>query len=675
MFAKNSSNVRLTRCIVEHYPPNDHQKQRVEEELERNRIRLNQALNAARAGIWEWNLDTGENIWSDEIWELYGLEFRSEEPSFELWLSTIIPEDRQRVIQTVSDASERREELNVEYRVRGLDGALHWLMSRGKPFRDEHGRVTHYIGTIIDVTQRREIEEELSSSRQKLDYALEKSGIAWWELDLKNKTVKRSAGHDRIYGYSSMLPEWTFETFLSHIYEEDRAAVMESFQHTMERREEGNIEFRILGADGELRWLCAEAMFRKDGKSGGDLFSGIIQDITERKLKEELREQMQSELQQAQKMGIIGQLAGGIAHDFNNMLTVILGNTELLRSQIDDTHPFADSLRDIYNSASRSAELTRQLLTFARKQQVEPVVLDVTKTLAAMKPMLSRLVGSEISLNIDVAADNACILIDPSQFDQIISNLCINARDALDGKGTIDITTVVEHVGKHGSSKENDCTVPGNYLVISFADNGIGIGREELPHIFEPFYTTKSVGKGTGLGLSIVYGIVKQAQGCISCRSEPGNGTVFRIYLPLASEAGNDAGRHGAVAESLAGYRATILLVEDQQDILGLLKGILSKAGYTVLAASDGEEAMAMVDNFSGKIDLLVTDIVMPKMNGTELYHQLRRTRPSLKVLFMSGYASGTIDVFEAGATFIQKPFAIKKLLSTMIKLLDQVRI
>jgi len=615
-----------------------------------------------------WNLDTNENTWSGELWELYGPDPQIGPATFDLWASSIIPEDRERTIKAAKEFSRRHEEVNIEYRVRHQDGSVHWLMSRGNPVADDDGRVTHYIGTIIEITNSKIIEQKLLDNRDRLDFVLEKSGMGWWELDLDDMSVIRSPGHDLIYGYTAMLPEWTFDTFLSHILHEDRDMVLRQFKANLEEQREGNIEFRIRRADGEIRWLWASAVFRPDQKGELTRFSGIIQDITNRKLREEELERMQAELQHTQKMSVIGQLAGGIVHDFNNMLAVILGNAELLQAQVQEGHPFAESLRDIMNAAQRSADLTRQLLTFACKQRADPELIDVNKSLLALKPMLDQLSGTRVTVEFRPGDVDARVLMDPVQFDQVISNLCVNAVDAIAAEGSITLATFVEHVTGADIARGHTCALPGTYVRVSLADDGEGIDSEDIPHIFEPFYTTKPVGKGTGLGLSIVYGIVRQAGGDINCSSSKHDGTVFTIYLPVSDL--DCQLKETSARQRPAGYgEGTVLLVEDQGEILALLKTILEKEGYKVLTATDGNEALETVRIYRQRIDLLLTDVMLPKMNGAELYRRIVQERPVMKVLFMSGYsgtAAGAAAPDLNGNSFLQKPFSVKQFISSV---------
>jgi PAS domain S-box-containing protein len=636
-----------------------------EKKLIESQKRFSQALEATHAGVWEWDMKTGENIWSDEIWELYGMERGKANPSFDLWASSVHPEDREMAIQVAMDAAKKGIELNNEFRVSHSDGSVRWLMSRGMPLHDVKGNIVKYIGTSIDITERKQTENErqkLLESKAGINAALETSHIGLWEIDLQNLIVHRSLEHDRIFGYESLRSEWTYQIFLDHIIPEDREEVARKYKVAIAKQSDWNSEYRILRTDGEIRWIWAIGRYQFDKTGKASCMTGLIMDITERKRDEDERTILQAKLQQAQKMELVGQLAGGIAHDFNNVLTAILGNTELLLGKIDIEHPFSESLENIRQSVTRSADLVRQLLAFARKQAIKPKILQLDQAVHNLQPMLRRLIPENIQFDWRLNSSHARVLIDPSQFDQVMTNLCINARDAIIGSGTITIETSLAHIVSAHIAAGHPCQIPGNHVRLSISDTGSGIDLTVLPHIFEPFFTTKDIGKGTGLGLSTIYGIVKQNNGYIDCRTVPGKGTTFNVYLPMSEDTVHEdqLEEHEPL---LKHTNETILVVEDESYILKILKEILEDKGYTVLVASDAEQAMIIVNKFRKQIALLVTDIMLPNMNGIELSERLQAVYPELKVLFMSGYAPEEIAQhrkFDLGVDFIRKPFTIQ---------------
>jgi PAS domain S-box-containing protein len=576
---------------------------------------------------------------------------------------TIHPDDKVRAREQFLNLLHTGREETIEVRRAVQGGTDHvWRMVHGS--RIMIGDKQHVLAIGLDINERKQIEFErqrLLESQAGLLAALEISHIGKWELDLVEKTALASLEHDRIFGYDS-LKEWTYKSFLDHIVPEDRDEVDRRYQDAVATRTDWNSEYRIRRVDGEVRWVWSVGGFQS-GISGRSLrMFGIMIDITERKREEEERAILQAQLQQAQKMHLIGQLAGGIAHDFNNVMTTILCNTELLLGKVDDGHPFTENLEDIRSSVTRTANLVRQLLAFARKQSVNPKILRLDEAAFNLEPMLRRLIPENIQFDWRLGSDNARIRFDPSQFDRIITNLCVNARDAINGNGTITIVSSTERVEPAESASGHPCGTPGEYVRISITDTGSGIDPKALPHIFEPFFTTKEAGKGTGLGLSTTYGIVKQHNGFIDCMTDPGNGTTFSVYLPRYAELVREERPEGPSPLSEHSTE-TILLVEDETYILKILKDILEDDGHEVLSALDAEQAVIIAKKSRKNITLLVTDIMLPNMNGIELSDRLRVDYPELKVLFMSGYAPEEIVKKRTSAKrdgFIQKPFTIE---------------
>jgi len=383
-----------------------------------------------------------------------------------------------------------------------------------------------------------------------------------------------------------------------------------------------------------------------------------------------LEPSMQSQLGQAQKMESVGRLAGGVAHGFNNMLCVILGHAEMALAEIDREHPLFDSLQAIKSSAQRSADLTRQLLAFSRQQPISPKEMDLNQSIEGMLGMLGHLIGDDVRIEFLPGKYLWLVKMDPSQIDQIMANLCVNARDAIDDVGTITIQTGNRRLDESYCA-ENVGAMPGEYVRLTVGDTGRGIDDETKAHIFEPFFTTKEVGKGTGLGLATVYGIVKQNQGVINVSSEPGHGTAFTIHLPRYV---GGAALPQTVAEGPKPGHETILLVEDEPAIMDVTKMMLEEFGYTVLATSSPGDALRLAESHTGRISLLITDVIMPKMNGRQLSKSLVARYPYLKCLFMSGYTANIIaqhGMLDPGVRFIQKPFSMRELSAKIRDVLD----
>ncbi|HSW40837.1 MAG TPA: ATP-binding protein, partial [Acidobacteriota bacterium] len=397
--------------------------------------------------------------------------------------------------------------------------------------------------------------------------------------------------------------------------------------------------------------------------------------ITELKRKKETREKLRAQLMHAQKMESIGRLAGGVAHDFNNMLNVILGNTEMALDQIDRSHPIYAELDEIRKTVGRSANLVRQLLGFARKQPIAPEFLDLNRTVDETLKMLRTLIGADIELVWRPAADLLPVKMDRSQIEQILANLCINARDAIENVGAITIET------KNVALSEDDCSrrsgaAAGEYVLLKVCDNGCGMTEETLQCLFEPFFTTKPVDKGTGLGLSMVYGVVQQNNGFIEVDSAPGSGTAFSVYIP-GRRTKKTVSHPSIPAASPARGSETILIVEDEPAGLRMAQRMLEKAGYTVLTANRPGEALRLAETHAGRIDLLISDVIMPEMNGRELAGKISSLIPGVRCLFMSGYMADVIaaqGIFDAGASFIQKPFSREALYRKVRETLDWLR-
>ena len=425
--------------------------------------------------------------------------------------------------------------------------------------------------------------------------------------------------------------------------------------------------------DNKGAWVYLKVSPLRDQKGNITGAIEIIRDVTKAKQSEKDKQKLQEQLIQSQKMESIGRLAGGVAHDFNNMLGVIIGRTELAKSHVTPNQPIYNDLEEILIAAERSANLTRQLLAFARKQTVAPKILDLNEIISGMLKMIERLIGEDIVLNWRPGENIWPTKTDPSQIDQILANLCINARDAISNIGTITIETENQTFDETIGSTQPDL-IPGDYVMIAVSDDGRGMDQETISHIFEPFFTTKELGKGTGLGLATVYGAVKQNNGIITVYSEPNRGSTFKIFLPRHSDNTKSLPSDSSTEMHIGGLE-TILVVEDEPSILTLTQIILETQGYQVLIASTPGEAIRIATEYTGIINLLISDVVMPEMNGRDLAkHLLETTCPKIKLLFMSGYTANVIahhGVIDEGVDFIQKPFSTANLAKKVRAVLD----
>jgi PAS domain S-box-containing protein len=435
------------------------------------------------------------------------------------------------------------------------------------------------------------------------------------------------------------------------------------------------LDFRVITRNQEPRWIshCCQPVFGYKGQYMG--LRGSNRDITERRNAEEQREKLQTQLIQAQRMELVGRLAGGVAHDFNNILAVILGHAQLALMKLESSNPLRPTMEEIEKAARRSADLTRQLLAFARHQTISPLVLDINQTVSALLTLLRRLIGEDIELIFRPSEQLWSVKMDPSQIDQVLTNLCVNARDAIGGVGRITIeTSNIAFDEVAGISQPG--FAPGEYVLLSVCDDGCGMEEEVQQHLFEPFFTTKGIGQGTGLGLATVYGIVKQNDGFIHVISEPGKGSTIQIYLPGHARGKAEAVRRDVVADhQVVPGKETVLLVEDQLELLSLCRAILENLGYRVLSAGSARNALQLAATHGADIHLLVTDVVMPEMNGPDLAKRLHEAYPKLKCLFMSGYTADIIahkGILEKGIAYIQKPFSVSQLAAKVSQVLGE---
>ena len=556
---------------------------------------------------------------------------------------------------------------NEEWVTFAADGHRALLYTTKTPMKDAGGRLIGVLGIGRDITELKLAVEAVSESENRLRNALEGTNDGLWDVQFNSGKTYLSPRSCEILGYAENEINEVIEAWSDLVHPDDLQVTQERLRaHIGGRATIFEVEQRLRTKSGDWKWIHTRGKVVERDKDGAPLrITGTHSDITDKKI-------LEFQLHQAQKMESVGQLAGGVAHDFNNMLGVIIGYSELALMSLAPSQPVYASLIEIRSAAERSADLTRQLLAFARKQTIAPKVIDLNDTVTGMLKMLQRLIGERINLNWHPAPGIWMIKVDPSQVDQILANLCVNARDAITDVGRITIRT------ENCSYETDHCTThlavdPGEYVRLVVSDDGSGMDEETKAHIFEPFYTTKGVGEGTGLGLATVYGIVKQNNGFISVDSELGLGTTFTVYLPRHAGESEQA-RTEAVAEHLPSGRETILLVEDEPTILMMTAMILERQGYQVFSAGTAGEAIRLFKEQTGRIHLLMSDVVMPDMNGLDLFTELQSINPRLICLFMSGYTADVIaphGVLEEGVNFIQKPFSLLDLARKVRAVLD----
>jgi two-component system cell cycle sensor histidine kinase/response regulator CckA len=575
---------------------------------------------------------------------------------FDLWPADIAKKYHEDDLRVISS----RRRIQVEEKFIHHNGSEITLETIKVPYFDDNGDIAGTVGIGRDITQQKQVETELTTSREKF-FKLFYSSPNWLllatvaegrYLDV-NDAFCQTTGYTRedVIGRTSI-------EFGLWINPDDRSEIKAMLEENG-KFDAHPSQFRM--KDGSLRdFLWSAVVIEINGETCA--LSTLV-DITEIEKTRREKEKLQEHANQDQKMKAIGTLAGGVAHDFNNMLSVIIGHTQLAMLTLDESHPLFQRLTGIHEAADRAANLCRQLLAFARKQTITLQVLDLNKTVEGMLNMLRRLIGENVTLSWSPGKDLASIKMDPSQIDQILVNLCVNARDAIPDTGRIIIETDSVSLDEAYCSRHTGF-VPGDYIQLVVSDTGCGMDAKTLSLLFEPFFTTKETGKGTGLGMAMVYGIVKQNNGFINVHSEPDKGTTFRLYFPRCSgQADLQGGKAWHNAPSFG--NETILLVEDGAMVLDITRTMLETQGYTVLAAATPEEAINLAKEHGGEIDLLLTDVIMPEMNGRDLSRHILGYYPNIKSMFMSGYTADIIahhGVLDEGVHFIQKPFSMKDL-------------
>ena len=631
-----------------------------ERSLEAETAFRRQVIDSAREGIAVYGPDLRYLVWNPVMEELSGrpaADVLGRLPH-EVLAPKIAPEVIGRLERTL--AGEIPEPMELPFETAKRSG---WVLNTSGPLRDANGEIIGVIAMVQDITSRRLAEQENAEQAFLFRESQRVASIGSYRLDFTTGRWLSSEVLDQLFGIDETFDR-SIAGWLRIVHRDDREAMARYLEdEVLGMGRHFNREYRITRQDnGETHWVSGLGEVAFDVAGRALTMIGTIADITDRKRADEAQERLQAQLQQAQKMEAIGRLAGGVAHDFNNMLGAILGYAELALEVVPETDPVRGDLVEIRKAASRSAALTRQLLAFARRQSAAPRVIDLNETVEGMLDMLRRMIGEDVPLAWH-PGDAGPVYIDPSQVDQVLTNLCVNARDAIEGAGTITIETwsaryddawCAEHTG----------SVPGEYSVLAVADTGCGMDAETLANIFEPFYTTKGVGGGTGLGLATVHGIVTQNNGFVQVSSTPGAGTTFQVHLR----------RHAGVSELPDADVATpaapigggsILLVEDEPALLAMTRTMLERLGYGVTAAETPASALRLAEEHPDTYDLLITDVVMPVMNGRDLGRRLRELSPRVRVLFMSGYPSNILardGVMAEDVPFLQKPFTLQAL-------------
>jgi PAS domain S-box-containing protein len=594
------------------------------------------------------------------------------------FLPLVSPEFREQIRDKIRSLSPERPVAIDEHQVVRAGGAVGWNEWSDRGIFDQEGQLVEVHSVGRDITERKRAEEALRESEARYRLLAENVSDVLWTMSLEGRLTYVSPSVERLLGWT---PAECLERSIRELLEpESLALARRTLEQDLEQSRDDPIRpyrSRILRLalrrrDGSHLWTETRVGFMAGHDGGPREVLGLTRDITEWERAQEALTQSEERLRQAQKLEAIGQLAGGVAHDFNNLLTVILGNAELLAAEIPESSPQRSGLDEISQAASRAAALTRQLLAFGRKQVLKPRILDLNAVVREMTDMLERLVEEDVKVEANLDSSIGLVEADPSQLQQVILNLVVNARDAMPQGGILTIETSEEDLvpqeidpGIYGGG--------GRFIRLRVADTGLGIPEADQERIFEPFYTTKAMDKGTGLGLATVYGIVKQSGGYIWLQSEPGEGATFDIFLPRAAAGEADAEPAETIESSGSQGSEIVLLVEDEEGVRALASEVLRKSGYRVLEADGPVEALRLAAEET-EIDLLLADVVMPGKSGFELAAELERSRPGIKTLFISGHSRGALEQRgSAGApsNLLLKPFTPRELLRRSRAVLD----
>jgi two-component system cell cycle sensor histidine kinase/response regulator CckA len=632
------------------------ERKRSEEAFQASELRYRTLVAATAAIVWDspasgefdsdqpsWTAFTGQTLEQHRGWG---------------WLNAIHPDDREHSGRAWATAVTSRTAYHVEHQVCRADGEYRHMSARAVPVIDPGGAILEWVGVHTDVTDQKRAEADLRTRDRAIQAATQ--GILITDPSQPDgPIVYASPGFERLTGYAAGEAVGRNCRFLQG-RDTDPDAVARLRSAVREARP-CTVELLNYRKDGSNFWneLSVSPVRDEDGRLTH--FVGVQTDVTQRRLLEE-------QFRQSQKMEAFGQLAGGVAHDFNNLLTVINGYSDLLLMRMPPGDPGRVMVEEIQKAGELSASLTRQLLVFTRKQVVAPKVLDLDAIVADAEKMLRRMIGEDVRLETNLGGEGGRVRADPGQLEQVLMNLAVNARDAMPRGGCLTIET------RHAELDEgHGDLVPGRYAVLAVSDTGSGMTREVRSRIFEPFYTTKGVGKGTGLGLAVVHGIVEEAGGQIAVRSEVGVGTTFEVYLPWVDQP--VATRPSRSGDRTAPRGAeTVLLVEDEEGVRALTRHVLAAAGYAVLEAADGDEALDIAAGHAGPIHLLMTDVVMPGLGGRELADRVLALHPAAKVLYVSGYTDDAVvrhGVLEEDVQFLQKPFSPGMLAIKVREVLD----
>ncbi len=646
-----------------------------------DKLRESEYLLAASQRITHqgsWIIDlcesgNGEMIrerWSNEHYRIFGFEPGQIEVNADNFYNSVHEDDRERLAETLRLAIEEKAPFDIEHRIVLPDGSERIVQAMAEVIVEaKTGKPIKVVGSVQDITGRKKAEALLLESQERLILAAESARLGIWDWDVVADKMEWDDRMYELYGIKAEDFSGAYDAWQKGLHPDDLAVGEENIRAALADEKPFINEFRVVWPNGEVHTLEARASVRRDPSGKPLRMIGVNWDVTERK-------DLENQVRQSQKMEAVGVLAGGIAHDFNNLLTAINGFSDLTLRKMEADSPFRRNIEEVHKAGVRAAELTSQLLTFSRKEALNPSVINLNSVISNIEMMLRRVIRESIELNVILEPGVCNVVADSGQIEQVIMNLTINARDAMPDGGSLTIETKNVQLDAH-FAEQHIMSAPGDYVRLTVSDTGEGMDLATSSHIFEPFFTTKEKGKGTGLGLATVYGIVKQSGGAISVYSEVGHGTVFKVYLPCVNLTVENP-LWPAEDEVSNGGTETILFVEDDDSVRAFVMEVLESSGYNVLAANGGRAALQLCESYSGQIDMLISDVIMPKMGGSELKNHVVKLFPDIKVLFISGYTDDSIAsqrIDDHSIAFLEKPFSpetfIKKI-RTVLEAVDQ---
>jgi PAS domain S-box-containing protein len=639
-------------------------KLKTDEALQESNQFNQQIINSAEEGVIVYGSDLRYQVWNPFMERLSGLAASEVLGKHPLEVFPFLRGTG--VIEQVEKALDGQTSPPIDFPYHSPEsGRSGWTTDTSAPLRNMNGDIIGVIGTVREITERKRAVEALHETAQRLQLATASGGLGIWDWDVQTNALAWDDRMFELYGISKKAFSQHIEAWQSALHPDDAGKTIAACQAAVRGEREYDTEFRVVHPNGVIRFIKAHGVVVRDKDGRALRMIGINRDITEqRNLEEKFR--------QAQKMEAIGHLAGGVAHDFNNILTAIIGYGNLLNMKLPEADPLHNYVDQILVSSEKAANLTHSLLAFSRKQVINPIPVDINEIVAGMKKILDRIIGEDIEFKVKTADHALIVKSDKGQMEQVLMNLVTNARDAMPHGGMLTITTEEAEIDER-FVQIHQYGNAGRYAVVSVMDTGVGMDNTTQDRIFEPFFTTKEVGKGTGLGLAMVYGTIKQHDGFINVYSESGTGSAFRIYLPLAEYHKQLSGKKASTA--IVSGNETLLLVEDDTAVRKVIKTLLEELGYHVIEAIDGEHAVNLFQENRERIQLVVSDMIMPKLSGKDVYKELKKIKPDIKILFISGYTADILKqkgIENEKINFISKPLRTDALSRKIREVLDK---